>query len=312
VAFGGFGLLLGNVIWIVIAALCMLWLSHAFGDSLKKQAMTAVLVLVVLSAGILGKNHIRETVFRGPYQPLALDTLAGVITPGDGYMERLLHTLKQTRHDIRVEGRERSPRSMESLLHVWNIVDPNMGTLRIPIANEEARYFMAMGVARVSHLGSLLVVRRGTPDRIPFWGLTTYEPVFWLVVPRIIFPSKPVNASGHDFGVRYGWLSEGDHSTSINMDVVSEAWASGGWMMIVLSALALGAVVSVILHVARSAKDGLVLAFGGMVIAISLPVVESGTAYMIGGLVHASVLAAVLLVLIRLVARPIGAFRFPP
>lgn len=304
VAFGGFGLLLGNVIWVVIAAVCMLWLSHALGDSLKRQAITAVLVLIVLGAGILGKNHIRETVFRGPYQPLPLATLIDIVTPRDGYVERLQHTLKQTRHDIRVEGRERPPRSMESLLATWKIVDPNMGTLRIPIANEEARYFMAMGIGRVSHLGSLLIVKRNTPAHIPYSGLATYEPVFWLVVPRIIFPNKPVNTLGHDFGVRYGYLSESDNTTSVNMDVVSEAWASGGWMMIVLSALAVGAVVFAVLRIASLAKDGLATAFAGTVIAITLPTVESGAAFMIGGLVHASVLAAALWVLFRTMARP--------
>lgn len=304
VAFAGFGLLLGNAVWVVIVAVCMLWLSHALGDSLKKQAVTTVLVMVVLGASVIGKNHIRETVFRGPYQALPLDALAGVMTPGDGYMKRVLDTLKQTRHDIRVEGKERPPRSMENLLNTWKIVDPNMGTLRIPIADEEARYFIAMGVARASHLGSLLVVIRNTPAHVPYWGLATYKPVFWLIVPRIVFPDKPANTSGHDFGVRYGYLSEGDNSTSINMDVVSEAWASGGWVMILLSAMVVGAVVSVVLRVARLANDGLAIVFSGAVIAIALPTAESGAAFMIGGLAHASVLAAALWVLFQLIARP--------
>lgn len=60
-------------------------------------------------------------------------------------------------------------------------------------------------------------VVRKTPQRIPHWDGRTYHSLAGVLVPRVVWPGKPVKTLGNDFGLRYGYLTSDDRGTSINL-----------------------------------------------------------------------------------------------
>ena len=70
---------------------------------------------------------------------------------------------------------------------------------------------------RYSQLEAVVYVMEQTPSVIPFWEGETYSDLLWSLVPRFLFPSKPIKQLGQVYGHRYGILDEWDSSTSVNV-----------------------------------------------------------------------------------------------
>ncbi|MDO8730134.1 MAG: hypothetical protein Q7J69_02960 [Candidatus Omnitrophota bacterium] len=70
---------------------------------------------------------------------------------------------------------------------------------------------------RASQLELLANVMEQTPGIVPFWKGETYASLFWVFVPRILYPNKPKKLFGNEFGHRYGILHEEDEITSVNI-----------------------------------------------------------------------------------------------
>jgi hypothetical protein len=80
---------------------------------------------------------------------------------------------------------------------------------------------------RVGQIFVLSYVYEQTPKAVPFWNGETYKPLFTSFIPRALWPSKPRETVGGQFGRRYGITEAGDE-TSVNLPWLTEAFVNFG------------------------------------------------------------------------------------
>jgi hypothetical protein len=82
---------------------------------------------------------------------------------------------------------------------------------------------------RLTYTSSALShVIQETPERVPFWNGVSYYPLFFKFIPRILWPDKPTENMGQDFGHAYGLLNDGNLTTSMNAPIIAEAYFNFG------------------------------------------------------------------------------------
>lgn len=84
--------------------------------------------------------------------------------------------------------------------------------------------------SRLDHLGTLAYVMDMTPSAVPYWGGETYAGAAWMFVPRVLYPDKPQQTYGQQFGHRYDLLDPTDYTTSYNFEQLVEMYANFGVM----------------------------------------------------------------------------------
>lgn len=84
-------------------------------------------------------------------------------------------------------------------------------------------------LGRFSYPASALsLVQSMTPSVIPYWEGYTFLPLFSKFVPRVIWPDKPTEEIGQEFGHRYRLLASNNSSTSMNLPWMAELYANWG------------------------------------------------------------------------------------
>jgi len=99
----------------------------------------------------------------------------------------------------------------------------------------------ASSLGRVGHLSLFAYVVQLTPEVVPYWRGQTYKFFAASVVPRFLWPDKPVADYGNEFGHRYGLLYPGNDTTSINLPWVTEFYANFGVAGVALGMTLVGA-----------------------------------------------------------------------
>jgi hypothetical protein len=97
-------------------------------------------------------------------------------------------------------------------------------------------------VERSSLMQLLLYEQEVSPDRVPFmWG-ETYVIVPQLLIPRILYPGKPVAHEGtHRLNIHYGFqTAEESEHTTIGFGLVNESYANFGFVGMAMLAFVLG------------------------------------------------------------------------
>ena len=87
---------------------------------------------------------------------------------------------------------------------------------------------------RLSMINFLSRVVSMTPSSIPYWEGYTYRSLFTKFIPRFLWPDKPEELTGNQFGQRYGFLDPGDNTTSMNLPWIVELYANFGTWGILL------------------------------------------------------------------------------
>lgn len=95
-------------------------------------------------------------------------------------------------------------------------------------------------VDRSAHIVLLSNVIKDTPSIAPFWNGETYVPLFSKFIPRALWPDKPSETVGNDFGRRYKYLGPADFSTSFNLPIIVEMYINFGETGIFLGMSLLG------------------------------------------------------------------------
>ena len=75
-----------------------------------------------------------------------------------------------------------------------------------------------------------------TPSVIPFQDGTTYAALLYVLIPRALWPSKPVFTLGNWWGRTWGLLNSTSYSTSINLHTAVEGYLNFGWQGVMLAA----------------------------------------------------------------------------
>lgn len=101
-----------------------------------------------------------------------------------------------------------------------------------------AAEWMAQGFGRLNHLHVTGAVILETPSRVPFQNGATYVALFTKLVPRALWPDKPLEDLGNRWAHEYGFLHSRDYVTSFNLPFVTEMFMNFGyWGVLGVSAL---------------------------------------------------------------------------
>lgn len=140
-------------------------------------------------------------------------------------------------------------------------------------------------IDRLNQMGLFLAVVSKTPSSVPYWyGETIYD-IIPSMVPRILWPGKPIKRFGNDFGQRYGLLHHRDKATSLNLPWVVELYANFGSVGILVGmfviGLAFGYIENVLLN--RDVETGTEVLLIGLFAPLSFP--ESNISLLWGGII---------------------------
>jgi hypothetical protein len=84
-------------------------------------------------------------------------------------------------------------------------------------------------IKRTGAIWTFLYVDRLSPDPVPYWHGETYLPLVTSWIPRALYPDKPQERAGADFGFRYRIIPATDISnTSVNLPWMVELLANFG------------------------------------------------------------------------------------
>ncbi len=139
------------------------------------------------------------------------------------------------------------------------------------------------GVRRISHTWLFTHVVSKSPAEVPFWGGETYKPLFTAMIPRAIWPDKPLEITGGRFGKRYDLL-EPTSLTSLNLPWHIELYANFGSLGVVIGMALIGAFLA-LLDKLLNAPGRRELEMGiGLGILIPLTFQDSNFSLMVGTL----------------------------
>lgn len=94
-------------------------------------------------------------------------------------------------------------------------------------------------VRRISHTWLFTHVVEKSPAEVPFWGGETYRPLFTAMIPRVLWPGKPLEVTGGLFGKRYDLL-EPTSVTSLNLPWHIETFVNFGNAGVVIGMALIG------------------------------------------------------------------------
>lgn len=136
---------------------------------------------------------------------------------------------------------------------------------------------------RISHTWLLAHVVEKSPAVVPFWGGETYKPLFTAMIPRALWPGKPLEITGGIFGKRYGLIPP-ESRTSLNLPWHVELYANFGNVGVLIGMALIGAFLAVLdkLLNAPGRRD---LEMGiGLGVLIPLTFMDSNFSLMVGTL----------------------------
>lgn len=93
---------------------------------------------------------------------------------------------------------------------------------------------------RISHTWLFAHVVAKSPSEVPFWGGETYKPLLTAMIPRAVWPGKPLEVTGGLFGKRYDLL-EPTSATSLNLPWHIETYVNFGSVGVVVGMALIGA-----------------------------------------------------------------------
>ncbi len=79
---------------------------------------------------------------------------------------------------------------------------------------------------RIDQVTVLAVVIDSTPSKVEPWGGKTLRPLLTGIIPRALWPGKPEERAGAEFGFRFGLLHPWEHKMSVNMPWLTEFYAN--------------------------------------------------------------------------------------
>ena len=153
-------------------------------------------------------------------------------------------------------------------------------------ANETA---LAELSQRISAISILSVVVDLTPAQVPYWGGATYRSLLTKMIPRFLWPGKPKETTGNQFGERYGFLDELDTTTSQNLPWIVELYANFGRFGVFIGMALIGLILALLNRLFNSPDMNPIEYVYGTTLLVGLIYQESSFALMVGGVLLLSV-----------------------
>jgi hypothetical protein len=133
-----------------------------------------------------------------------------------------------------------------------------------------------------------------TPAMVPFFGGESYYPILFKPIPRVIWPDKPEEMSGQEFGHRYGLLDAGDTGTSINLPQIVELYANFGLTGVIVGMFIFGLIYRLVTEMFVHPGMGLGALVGGIYVLSKLLDIGSAASMVFGGIPWSIVFIALL------------------
>jgi hypothetical protein len=135
---------------------------------------------------------------------------------------------------------------------------------------------------RASLLWVVIGVEELTPEFVPYLGGETYTLLPPMLVPRFIYPDKPISqAALNMLAVRYGFKSQGNDSTTIGFGLIAEGYANFGFIGVLLAGMALGVLCGIITWLSSGASPTSLSMFVGIASLSVLVNLEPDFSYML-------------------------------
>jgi hypothetical protein len=150
-------------------------------------------------------------------------------------------------------------------------------------------------MSRASALVTFAKVVYLTPEYVPYWGGYTYRYLYTSIIPRFLYPQKPVKILGQEFGHRYELLDPFDQTTSYNLPVLVEFYINFGVWGIIIGMLMIGIFfrnLYIFFNHPDAGEAGIVI---GTIIFIGLYNLESDLSLILGNTLHYIILLYFLL-----------------
>jgi hypothetical protein len=162
-------------------------------------------------------------------------------------------------------------------------------------ASEDRSYVFSVLATRLSMINFLSLVVNMTPGTIPYWNGATYSSLLTKWIPRFLWPGKPQEVTGNDFGQRYKFLDAGDTSTSLNLPWIVELYANFGTWGILLGMGVFGMLLAFLSQLFNQPQMNPLEFVYGVSILFNLYYQESSFALMVGSVFLLSIALYVLL-----------------
>jgi hypothetical protein len=151
-------------------------------------------------------------------------------------------------------------------------------------------------LAQVALLGHVV---DSTPVAVPYWNGSSYVSLPQSLVPRALWPDKPVKDLGQRFAHRYAIIDPDDRTTSINFPQLIEMYCNFGAAGVFVGMLLFGIWIRVLIERLYRAGVGPIATLLGAVWLGGLTSVESDLSLVLGGMLQQAVVIGPLLYWVR-------------
>lgn len=117
---------------------------------------------------------------------------------------------------------------------------------------------------RLDALGTLSVIVRDTPERVPYQGGWTIGLIFVSYIPRLIWPGKPTTTTGTWVSQNYG--SQLDLHTNVGPSWIGELYFNWGYIGVVLGMAVMGILLRILQERLFDARAPIPALFGAAVV----------------------------------------------
>jgi hypothetical protein len=163
-------------------------------------------------------------------------------------------------------------------------------------ANNKFKENLIDNLQRIAHpFQSLTIVVKRTPEKVPYWGGSTYKIFLTKFIPRVFWKNKPSDQIGNIAGKRYNVLGSHDIGTSWNFPVINEFYANFGVKGIIIGMFLIGFIFSIIGVLFRSSSSSNIVTIFGMIFVFKLFFLESHFSMVFGNLIQNFILLVFLL-----------------
>jgi len=148
-----------------------------------------------------------------------------------------------------------------------------------------------------------------TPQNIPYWEGSTYYPLLFVAIPRLVDPEKPSDLPGNVFGHQYGLLSVDNYVTSINVAQLLELYGNFGPLGVVLGSILIGMIYRTINDLFVQKGSGLGALVGGVYLFTHLLDIENAASSVFGGLLFEFITVLIFHFAIRFIEHAVATYR---
>jgi hypothetical protein len=152
-------------------------------------------------------------------------------------------------------------------------------------------------------LSAMSMVMEKTPTYVPYWNGSSYLPLVTKFVPRFLWPDKPQENMGYEFGVKYNVISASNKTTSINTPIIPELYMNFGSLGVYIGCFVLGLIFHTLSCLYNSINVSFESKIVGMSVIFPLVIWESNFSLIFGNLLLITIILVYTYRLLRVFVR---------